>query len=90
MLSGHDLGGDFPENSGHTILLHEKVGPVTGKIRNFIGEIHVTDLFELFNLMLRSNLIKHRFQFVVLQNIVLDPFNLPSNAEGRLLAGHEV
>ena len=68
----------------------EKVGAVTGKSRDLIGEVDIPRLFELFDLVLGGDLVDHGLEAVIGENVEFDPFYFPPDAERRLLAGDEM
>ncbi len=90
LLAGDDLARDLPEDRRTAELLLEEVGAVPGQPRNLIGEIDVPRLLELLDLVLGGDLVEHRLEPVIGQDVELDPFHLPPDPEGRLLAGDEM
>ena len=87
---GDDLARNLPEDRRTAELLLEKIGAVTGKPRNLIGEVDIPRLFELFDLVLGGDLVEHGLEAVIGQDVEFDPFHLPPDAERRLLAGDEM
>ena len=88
--SGNDLARDLPKDGRTAELLLEVVGAVTGKPRDLVGEIDVPRLFELFDLMLGRDLIEHRLETIVGEDVELDPLHVSPDSEGGLLAGNEM
>ena len=82
--------GDLAENRRHAVFLHEKIGPVTGQVRNFVTEIDVTGFLEFLDLVLRGDLVEHRLEFVVFEHLIFDPLQLSPDAQDRLLSGDQV
>jgi hypothetical protein len=85
-----DLAGDLPEDRGAAELLLKEVGTVTGQSRDLVGEVCIARLLELLNLVLGGDLVEHRLEGIVGENIELDPLHLPPYPERRLLAGDEM
>ena len=81
LAGGDDLARDLPEDRGTAELLLEEVGAVTGKPRNLIGEVDIPRLFELLDLVLGGDLVEHRLEAVVGQDVELDPLHLPPDPD---------
>ena len=90
LLGREDLAGNFAEDGGAAVFLHEEIRPVAGEAWNLVSEVDVAALFEGLDLVFRCNLVQHRLEPVVGQRVVLDPLDLAADSEGRLLSGYEV
>ncbi len=90
VLTAEDLARNLPEHGGTAPLLLEEVGAIAGQPRDFIGKVDIPGFFELLDLDLRGDFVKHGLQPVVVQGVVLDTLDLAADAKGRLLARHKV
>ena len=90
LIGSQYLFRNLPENRCHSVFLHEKIGTVARKARNFIAEIDITGFLKHLYLIFRGDLIEHGFQFIVLQHLVFDPFDLPTESQGGLLTGNQM
>ena len=78
MLDGQDLGRNLSEYRPYALVLIEKVCPVAIDIGNLLSEIDITSLLEKLDLELRSDLVKHRLQFVADHGVKADSLEFPS------------
>ena len=90
VLGGQDLRRNLTEDRGATVLLVEKIGPITGHPGDFISKVHVSCFLEDLDLVFRRDLVQHRFEFVVFEHLVLDPLQLAVQPHHGLLAGHQM
>src|SRR5438270_11480993 len=80
ILKRKHLARDLSENRRNTMLLVKEIGAKPRNVRNFIAEIPVLRLFELFKLKLRRDLIEHLFQLIALQRRLVHTLTLAIDA----------
>ena len=72
------------KNRAYSAFLHEEVGAVSSQVSNFVGEIHITTLFECLDLVFRCNFVEQFLEFFMFQKFVLDALHFAMQADDRL------